>query len=250
MKNLLLLFICIVCVSSCVDNVIEETQEEDLGYQFYPLSVGNEWIYQVDTSIIAGNGVVHTSSQLKESIIELISEDQSSKVYKVERSYRRTEQDAWSVTDIWTVELTSGQVIRTEENQKFIKLVFPNKLRTSWDGNTFFDDRVAYYSGADAIDNFYLDWKYRVTLVDTTLFLDSQSYEGVTEVTHVFDIGEGGVDRRISREYFAPSVGLVRKDLSAFYSGTGAGFGEDEDWLLVADKGMSYRQQLISYTIK
>lgn len=123
--------------SSCGENIIEELDVDNLGYQFYPLSVGNEWVYQVDSSRVQGNNIIHTSSLFKEIIKALISQDSNSKVYSVQRSFRKSIQDSWRITDVWTVEIDAGRIIRNEENQKFIKLVFPNKKSISWNGNVF-----------------------------------------------------------------------------------------------------------------
>ncbi|MFT4535244.1 MAG: putative transcriptional regulator [Saprospiraceae bacterium] len=250
MKKLLLLILTMNIAISCGGNVIEEPDVDNFGYQFYPLSVGNEWVYQVDSSRIQGKNVIHTSSQIKERIKELISEDSSSKVYSVERSFRKSIQDNWRITDIWTVEIDAGRIIRNEENQKFIKLIFPNIKSTSWDGNVFFDDNRPFYSGADFIDKFYLDWKYKITATDTTLQLGSTIVQDAIEITHVNENDIAGINNRLSIEYFAPNVGLVKKDLKAFYSGTGIGFASDSLWLAKGDKGLIFTQELISYIIK
>jgi hypothetical protein len=249
-KQLILLLISMCFIVSCSNNVIEEPDAVNFGYEFYPLSVGNEWIYQVDSSRIQGLNIIHSSSQIKEHIIDLISDDGDSRLYKVERSHRKTNQDNWKITDIWTVEINDGQVIRNEENQRFIKLVFPNVKNTSWNGNVFFNDRLPFYSGQDVIDNFYLNWKYKITETDINLNLHGNLIEGVKQVIHVNQQDEAGIDNRLSIEYFAPNIGLVKKDLSAFYSGTGIGLVADSIWLLEGDKGLTFSQELISYSIK
>ena len=250
MKKLLFLILTLNITISCGENIVEAPDVDNLGFQFYPISVGNEWVYQVDSSRIQGNDVIHSSSQIKEEIKELISEDNDRKVYSVERSFRKSAQDYWRITDIWTVEFDAGRIIRNEENQKFIKLVFPNKKNTNWDGNVFFDDTQPFSSGADVIDKFYLDWNYKVTEADTTLQLVSMIVEDAIEVTHVNENDLAGVNKRLSIEYFAPNVGLVKKDLAAFYSGTGIGLASDSLWLAKGDKGLTFTQELISYKIK
>ena len=249
MKQIIIIFLSTIVIFSCGENIIEEPDTDKLGYQFYPLSVGNEWVYQVDSSRIQGNNIIHSTSQVKEHIKELISMSGDDKVYAVERSYRKTSLDNWKVTGIWKVEKNDNRIIRTEENQKFIKLVFPNNKSTTWDGNVFFDDSQPYLSGADMIDDFFLDWKYKVTETDSTLQLKTLSFSDVIEVTHVNEKDVGGVGNKKSIEYFAPNVGLIKKDFNAFYSGTGLGLVADSIWLEKATKGLTFSQELISFKI-
>lgn len=114
----------------------------------------------------------------------------------------------------------------------------------------FFDDAQPFYFGADVIDKFYLDWNYKITEIDTTLQLESLLLEGAIEITHVNESDIAGVNSRLSIEYFASKIGLIKKDLKAFYSGTGIGLASDCIWLSKGDRELKFTQELISYKIK
>jgi len=83
MKNqLLLLCLAIFCALSCGENETEELDQSVFGYEYLSLDVGHEWIYNVDSVLIGQGGLdnIESTSQVRERITELISEENGKKL--------------------------------------------------------------------------------------------------------------------------------------------------------------------------
>ncbi len=126
-------------ISSCGDNVIEEPDESIYGYEFFPLEVGHTWEYQVDSVVIfqGGSSNIFSTSFIQEEVTELLSEEGDEKTYKIVRRYRPDQDSEWILQDVWQVAKSDSRATKTEENLRFIKLVFPATKDKKWDGNVF-----------------------------------------------------------------------------------------------------------------
>ena len=73
---------------------------------------------------------------------------------------------------------------RTEDNLRFIKMVFPNSIGERWDGNIFFDSKKEYSVGSDNID-IYNDWRYKIEDKEFSRTINDIDYDDVLHVSHV-----------------------------------------------------------------
>jgi hypothetical protein len=107
-----------------------------VGYDYYPLDIGRYVIYDVyDTTY---NGIVRSDSlyQLKELIYSSFQEGDEQK-YVLHQYFKKTTDAEWpdQPDSVWTLVNTSNQLVRTENNIPYIKLVFPVKDNITWNGN-------------------------------------------------------------------------------------------------------------------
>lgn len=81
--------------------------------------------------------------------------------------------DAWQSLNTWTVQIDQNRAIRTEENLKFIKLIFPFSKGMRWDGNAFIDTDIRVQAGDENIQP-YKNWKYRIENTEAEITFKGQ----------------------------------------------------------------------------
>jgi len=215
MKSILYTFflsILLGIIFSCENETIEVTGEP-VGRSYFPLSVGSEWIYQVDSIIYdESQATVDTTSGF---VRELITEQLNDGSYRIERYFSRQLSSDWEITDVWSARYEDTRAVRNEENLSFIKLVFPPALDVDWDGNSLFDENV-FVTVAGELLQPYKFWDYRITEIDGTYNLENNVLSDVVTVSQVNnrDVENPNlVERRVAIEQYADNVGLVFKQM-------------------------------------
>ena len=231
-------------VISCGDNVIEEPDESLYGYGYFPIDIGYTWEYQVDSVLIfqGGDSNITSSTFIQEKVTELISENNNEKIFKLERSYKHEIEEEWHLQDIWQVSMDNQKVTKTEENLKFIKLVFPAVKGKKWDGNSFFDSNKEFSVGANNIAVFQ-DWNYKVAEVGVTATVNDIEYPEVLVVSHIDE--ESAITKRFSEEIYANGVGLIERNMQIFDTQK---LDTTVQWIVRAQEGFQLNQKLISFS--
>ncbi|MCP4441643.1 MAG: hypothetical protein GY810_22285 [Aureispira sp.] len=196
--------------TSC-DREIEEYP--DVEYAYFPLETGKYITYQVDSvNYDEFNCTVDTTSiQLKEEITTTDVDGEGNTYYRTERYYRNSSNDEWQFSNVWVSQVVDYQAHRVEDNQRYIKLVFPVVDQKQWDGIIYIrrDTLVAVKGGA--ID-FYKDWdEFKYTSVDEQEIINGKVYEEVLTVEQVDKINN--IERRYSIEKYAKGIGLISKEM-------------------------------------
>lgn len=190
-------------------NETKEIGPETVGYDYYPIEIGQQRIYDVEEVIFRITGFDTTFYQLRETIFDsIVSLDQTT--YLLRRDVRANVQEEWESDSIWSVARTSNYLAITENSVPFIKLTFPVDLSNEWDGNSLNSkNRTTYYY--QEVEN---------------QLIDSISASNHLRVI-IEDIEEGptGVDLR--SEVYVRGIGLVEKDYLTQTICTASSCGED-----------------------
>ncbi len=115
----------------------ESVAPEDirLGFEYFPLSVGQYSVYEVeDIRYIFARDADTSRYQLREVVADSFPGVGGEIVYRLER-YRRTVDQPWQLDSVWTARKNTRQVVVVENNIPLIKLVFPSRTGITWDGN-------------------------------------------------------------------------------------------------------------------
>lgn len=245
MKRLpiLLYSILIISIFSCGENEIENPDDSIFGYEYFPLGLGYEWIYAVDSVLInqAGTNNVISSSFIKEELIEIIKDTEDNKEFQLQRSYKKDSISQWKITDIWVIQADHSRAIRTEENLSFVKLVFPAVDGTKWDGHVFFDDDKDFPVAAENI-TVYKDWEYQINEIESKT-VGGTLYSEVLDVLHIDDVTF--ISKRFSTESYAKGIGLIERKMEIFDTQNG---NTSLPWVERAEKGFQLTQTLVSFT--
>lgn len=215
------------------------------GFEYFPLEVGNYKIYQVDSVIYdpASGGINRDSSRtfIKETLIEKYSDDAGAEVFKIERAQRNTPADPWTITNIWTTSHNELRAYRTEENLKFVPLVFPVQARKRWNSLVFTDPALQVEIAGEPIEIFK-GWSSEIESADQAEKIGDFDFEKVTMVIHADE--ENLIELRSVIEKYAKGVGLVFKEMKILDTQCISPC-EGQPWEEKAEKGFILRQVLI-----
>ncbi len=234
----ILYFIIPILFLGCAKREIDDHQT-DMGYDYFPVKVGQYRVYAVDSIVFGQSGADTTSSQIRESIVEKIVEGQDIK-YRVLREWRQNVSDNWHTNTVWWIVKEDNRIIQTEENLKFIKLTFPVQLGTTWDGNAFFDDRTTVKIASENLE-FFKEWDYQV-VGEGDYVLNNETFDNIFVVEEA-DF-ETSIELRKSTAIYAKGVGLIdrRQQILDTQCITCTG-----DWAEKAEKGVILTQLLIEH---
>ena len=236
MKGLFILLLPLL-LFACGKSELDEHQT-DMGYDYFPVKVGQYRTYSVDSIVFGQNSMDTLSSQIKETIVEELGEG-SDKKYRVLREWRRQDTDDWHTNTVWWIIKEDNRVIQTEENLKFIKLTFPLKLGTSWDGNAFFDDRTIVMVANENVA-FFKEWEYQVQGKGIRL-VDGVTYDMFMVQEANF---ETSIEIRKSEAVYAKGIGLVERTQQILDTQCITCTGS---WAEKAEKGVILSQVLIDH---
>ncbi len=198
-KTLALLFLSSVIIFSCKKDPVATTVNQDQKY--FPLQVGRSIVYTVDS--IHFNDVTMTSDtthfQLKEEISSSFYDSAGGETFMISRYRRMNDTLNWFETDEWSAMVNKSRAEKTEENLRFVKLIFPIADGISWSGNQYIDtsNGLANYSG----------WVYRYSDVHAGKILNGLSFDSTVTVTE-YD-NENLIEKDLEMEVYAKNFGLV-----------------------------------------
>ena len=185
----------------------------DLGLEYFPLEVGKFVVYEVDSTIFDPNGdsmIFSSKTFVKEEIIDTLSDNNGNLLFKIEHFERVADSLPWVIKKVLTESIQDNQGIRTEDNLRFIKLTFPVKKSTTWDGNVHFNDGLIVTVEGETLEMFK-GWRYRVNQVNEPLTIGSFQFDETTTVEEANN--ENLIELRRSTAIYAKGIGLVYREL-------------------------------------
>lgn len=253
MRSLLYCFMCLCTLVGCGG---EDTAPLDLRLDYYPIDIGQEFVYRMDSVIYdptAGQtNQINTTSYRRERIVDSTILSRGEIEYSIEISTKESLADAeWEVRSFDRVSRFGTELFRTYGNQRFIPLNFPPEQGARWDGLAFIDDsQVAVIAGEPI--KIWEDWgDYEINSPAGSVTHNGIVYDDVVRVVEVNFDDEVLILRESFAEY-ASDVGLVFRQQRIFdLTCSGAGTGDpcrdtSIPWEDDAEMGFSLRQTLIS----
>jgi hypothetical protein len=109
------------------------------GFNYFQAEVGSWVIYDVDSIVYDGftNKVDTFYYQIRELIESEFTDNSGRTALRIERSFRKSDTINWAISQIWSAAITESRAERTEENIKYMKLIFPVRRGRTWNGNAF-----------------------------------------------------------------------------------------------------------------
>jgi len=166
----------------------------ELGYDFYPISIGQYRIYDVEEINFQLVDFDTSVFQLRETIFDsIVSIDQVT--YLIRRDVRADASAEWRSDSVWTVSMNSTYLALTENGIPYIKLSFPVSAENQWDGNGLNNRTQMIYRyetiGSSLVDSIPAEDHIRVIIEDRV---------------------DGIVGNDLRSEVYAKGIGLVEKD--------------------------------------
>lgn len=177
----------------------EEVVSPDIGVDYAGLEVGKYVVYDVDSITYNDfdGSVVTANYQIRESVDSKFTDLAGDEAFKIIRYRRDADTLPWSIIDVWSSKLSATNFQKTEENIKYVKLVFPVKNNKKWNGNSM---------------NNLGTWEFEYTYVNQAESIGGNSLENVLNVVHG---GEEGLLNVINptfyEEKYGKGIGMVYK---------------------------------------
>lgn len=174
-------------------------QPDNAGLSFYPLTVGNYWIYDVDMIEYLPLGNDTSSFQVREVISDSIVTDLGEVTYLLNKEVRLDTLSPWRVDSLFSVRKSNQFVARTENNVTTVKLVFPVAVEVEWNPNALNNNGQSTYRYVLASDE---------DVALSSLAFDIDNAVKVVQSDIVSPII--GTDQR--SEVYVDDVGLIKRD--------------------------------------
>lgn len=195
MKNLTIYIFLAIAFISCKKDI---ESHYDVGYNYYPIEVGNTWIYDAD-SIVYDDFLQDTISfafQIKEYIDSSFTDDMGETAYKLLKYKRIKPTDPWILKKTWVIKKTNIQVERVEENTRYVPIIFPVKESSKWNVNAYNDSTEQEYK----YTNVNKSYKLGSNTIDSTVVILQKENNDLT--------------KKISAsEVYAKQLGMIYKEL-------------------------------------
>jgi hypothetical protein len=121
-------------LAACEEPRMPEVQDLD----FFPLHVGFYQIYDVEEHLFPFGGnpsVAHY--QIKTHVADKFINESGGETYILYRYTRLSPMEDWTPVATWSARKTNRMVIQTEDNLPLVKLGFPVRRGSQWDGNAW-----------------------------------------------------------------------------------------------------------------
>ncbi len=211
-KFLLIGIIAAVVFSSCkkeTDNLKITTPDE-----YVPLTVGKYITYQLDSFRYLPFSMqgITISYQAKFLVDAAITDNIGRPAFRIVRSIRKTDADAWQNDNSFTAVNTGTTYEFIDENLRFIKLTMPFNSGFTWKGNSYINTNSQYSEF-----QFLNDWDYMYDSLDAPLTLGTLHLDSTVKVAqrdeiigNPDDLGSYS-EKNFASEYYAKGIGLVYK---------------------------------------
>lgn len=223
-------------------------------YAYFPLQVGKYIDYQVDSvgyDFGPGGNTVRDSSStlLREWVTDTLRDAAGQLLYTIERYERASADLPWELRDIGTASRSSSQAIRTENNLRFLKLIFPMDRRSEWDGLTWIDVTREIEIFGERMRPFS-NWQFEVDSIDVSANVGTFTFDSTLVVTEADD--NNIIERRFSRVRYAKNLGMVWREqriLDSQYCNQNPPPADCETrpWELKGERGYILRQVVIGF---
>jgi hypothetical protein len=200
----------------------------DRGSDYFPIRVGSTWIYNVSETIYSEvNPPSESTYQLRLVVSDSLANSAGSYTYIVNRATQQIGGSIWSALDTWSVRKDDREVIVSEGNVSFKKLMFPTRNGLTWNGNE--------YNNLD-------EDLYTLSEYDGDVSLGGMTFENTIRVEQ--ESNEDFIvflDER--EELYSKNIGLVRQSINQLnYCSTENCIGQQK-----IKSGRTYLQVLVSY---
>lgn len=204
----------------------------DWGYDYFPLEMGKEWWYEVDSVIYDPNGaaLIDSSSwQWREVVTDTFTDSAGRLWYSLEQFRRPDSTFSWELAQVSALSHADNLALRQENGLTFVKLVFPIDSESQWDGNQYFDPFTTVIIAGETIEMFK-DWSYQVISLDAAELAISEANS------------ENLIERRFSEARYTRGIGLTYRHLEILDT---QNLDNSKPWEIRAEKGFILCQTLI-----
>ena len=205
MRKALLLLVVLAGFLTACENKYKDPDPVVMGYDYYPLEVGDYRVYDVMDIRFQFNNGDTTRFQIRERVDTSFHDQTGQLVYKIVRSIRDNTNRPWIDDSVMVVAKTERMVMLTKDNTKYVKMVFPVMEDGEWVADMFNTN-----TAAPGVSSKIRDGKevYTYQKVGLPFQLKELNFDNtVTVIQNSPDIFNTRVDER--NEIYAKGFGLI-----------------------------------------
>lgn len=211
------------------------------GKEYFPLVVGDYRIYHVEeTQVTPFNVEENFSYDLKTVVTDSFRNATGDYTYMITRFKRSNAAESWNSFDTWTARKTDQELVVSEGNVPFVKLVFPAQPNTKWNANAYNNlETNEFCDGAEVISCDI----YTIENIEAGFETD-----GGLVFDNALEVIENNnpdilIEHDVRRSVYAWDVGLIFKEVTVLtYCTTGDCYGKQ-----LVETGLIFKQELIEY---
>jgi hypothetical protein len=244
LSKLIPLSILALSLNSCGENVTETFEQK--GKDYYPLAIGKSITYNVDSVIYdpQANGIVKIDTtywQFREDIVDTFRNKDGSLQYKIERSERRKGTTNWAIGKVLSTSINTQNVLRDEDNMRFVKFPITFIEKTTWDGNVYNEPSVVLVIAGELLLPFSKKWDSQIESFGKSETIGGKVFADVLTVVAKTD-PKILTETRSTIEKYAKGVGLVSREFKVLDTQK---FDANIAWEKKAEKGVIIRQTFV-----
>ncbi len=199
---------------SCTKNQTENLP--NIGQNYFPLQIGRTLTYDVDSIIYdpQPNKSVKIDTQrwqFREVTKDTFRDNTNLLTYRIEFSQRRRSTTAWQIAKTVSEAISTDQILRGEDNQRYIKLPLAFTEKTTWNGHIYNDVNAIFNIADETLLPFSKKWAHRIETYQKSEKIGTKTYDDVLTI-----IGQTTVSSLIEKRYmlekYAKNVGLVYRE--------------------------------------
>ncbi len=185
--------ILLILLGSCSDK--EPLVLDDKAY--FPLTVGFYQVYEVTlTTYSAFNPPASLTYELKQEIVNSFENGEGGTTFVIHRHTRDANTAEWEYVNTWSARMDGQYALLQEEDNLYVKLIFPLQKNARWNGNTF----AALEEDEYTLEKFLIRFTVSPGI----------EFENAVVVNQNDEVSLAYVDQRT--EVYAPGRGLVFKE--------------------------------------
>lgn len=209
-----LFILCALLLSSCKKEVVPYN-DAAMGKDYFPLSIGHFVEYDVDSFYFNdfAKRVDTFHYELKDVVESEFTDNAGRKSFLIHRYKRQDTSYSWSEHHTYYCVENAYNIEVVEDNLRFIKMVFPVKVNTRWDGNVYLPaNLITEYKWLSG-------WEYKYVNINEPFNTGFLNFENTVTINHVdvvvgdsLDMGNYS-ERTFSRERYAKNAGLITREV-------------------------------------
>ena len=227
------------------------------GYEYFPLSIGREWHYGLDSIVlrpeIGGIRFDSVRLQAREILVDTLRDLEDQLWYRGERYDRRSDTLPWRFRQTFLLRTETTRALRQADNLTFVKLIFSPREGERWNAQAAFDEYREVEIGGQPMA-VYAGWRSRYREVDGPVSVgppEDSTAQAFTKGLRV-DMAdeESAIDYRRAWEVYVAEIGLVYRYIEVYDTQCNACCNLDFDqcadlpWREKAERGFILRQWL------
>lgn len=252
MKNIILILVLgLIFFASCNNDSTIEDLTIDYGYDYHPVEIGKYIIYDVDSIVfdpsINGTIIDTTSYQVKEEIVDSTIDNEGRTMFIIHYSTRDSINHAWDLESVYTTVVEESWVERTEDNLRFVKMLFPQTIDSTWDGNRLFSAEGFIVTVRGETLEMFKNWSSVAKEKSSSGTIGGLNFDDILTIHHADD--ENLIERRFVEEKYAAGVGLVSKTMMILDTQCDGNLSNcvDLSWEEKAEKGFILKMTVNNY---